>query len=127
MKYSDIWEAMPFACILSDIKGSVIDINSAGEIFLNVPRNIILMNPIQQYLRVDFDLLGCLQNFPNSASRSKFKDISITVNNTTIITDLWIVLSNNKFLLVFLSKLKNSWMKSIPLEKIKFLFLSIIV
>lgn len=101
MKYSDIWEAMPFACILSDIKGSVIDINFAGEIFLNVPRNIILKNPIQQYLRVDFDLLGYLKNFPNSASRSKFKDISITVNNTTIITDLWIVLSNNKFLLVF--------------------------
>ena len=101
MKYSDIWDTLPFACILSDIKGSIIDINSAGEVFLNIARNTILMKPIQQYLRVDFDLLGCFQNFPNSASRSKFKDISITVNTTTIITDLWIVLLDNKFLLVF--------------------------
>ena len=101
MKYSDIWDTLPFACILSDIKGSIIDINSAGEVFLNIARNTIIMKPIQQYLRVDFDLLGCFQNFPNSASRSKFKDISITVNTTTIITDLWIVLLENEFLLVF--------------------------
>ena len=57
MKHSDIWDNLPFACILSDIKGSVIDINSAGEVLVKTQGQVAFTNAGQIQLA----------SFPNDA------------------------------------------------------------
>ena len=114
MNNSDIWESLPFPCILTDLMGSVVDINNAGEFFLNTAKNTIFSKSIQQYLRVDLDLKNCMQNCYKSNGKTKFEDISITINGENIVSDMWIELLKKEFLFVFYPKdnhrLKNAYL-----------------
>lgn len=114
MKNSDIWASLPFPCILTDITGSVIDINTSGEFFLNVAKNTIFNKSIQQYLRVDLDLKKCMKKCYKSSGKIKFEDISLIINDETVTSDMWIEVIKKEFLFIFYPKdtrrLKNAFL-----------------
>ena len=95
-----IWEALPFACVFSDNLGIVTDINSAGEVILNIAKKKILMKPIQQYLRVDFELTSYFNNFSKSDNKFSLKNINMTVNGNVMVVDFWIIKLTSGFLFV---------------------------
>lgn len=109
MNNYDLWEAIPIACLLTSKSGLISDINPSAEILFNVSKKKVLKQKITSIFKSDINFLKHFSDLGTGSNTLKFKSSIIHLKDVAILTDIRIIFTNNKYLIMMETDANNNF------------------